>query len=113
MKGTITIQELKEKIQSGVNFYLVDAREKERYEHDHIPEALGVAWGPDFGAKIKEILPDKDAEIIVYGSNEACKMAKDAVKFLTSQGYDKVGLFVPGMAGWMEEGLRLESGRES
>lgn len=92
---------------------MIDAREKEKYEHNHIADALGIAWGPEFEQKIQHVLPDKDAEIVVYGSNEACEMAKDAADFLEKSGYTKVKLFPPGLAGWMEAGLKLQFGRES
>jgi rhodanese-related sulfurtransferase len=113
MVKEVSIEELKEKIDQAKKFYLVDAREKEKYEHNHITEALGIAWGPGFEEKIKHVLPDKDAEIVVYGANEVCEQAKNAAKFLDKSGYTNVSLFSPGITGWMEAGLRLEFGRES
>ena len=113
MASEITLKELKQKIDKAEKFYLIDARGREQYEHNHIAEALGVPWGPDFGEKAASVLPDKDAEIIVYGANESCEQAKNVAEFLQSHGYANVRIFSAGILGWMEAGLRLEFGRES
>lgn len=113
MVKQIKLEELKQKIDAAKKFYLIDAREKEHYEHNHITEALGLSWGPEFKDQVAHILPDKDSEVIVYGANEACEQAKNAADFLDKAGYTSVSLFSPGIAGWMEAGLRLEFGRES
>ncbi|MBU0648770.1 rhodanese-like domain-containing protein [Patescibacteria group bacterium] len=113
MTSEISLEELKQKIDKAEKFYLIDVRTREQYEHNHIAEALGLAWGSDFEKQVTHILPDKDAEIIVYGANESCERAKKAAEFLQSHGYAKVRIFSLGILGWMEAGLRLEFGRES
>lgn len=110
----ITGKDLKAKIDSDEsNFYLIDARSTEDFEHNHLPEAIGLAWGPEFEVGLSKILPDKDAQIIVYGTNEACVMAKNAVVHLEKVGYKNVRYLSSGIMGWMEAGHALEFGRAS
>ncbi|MDD4995023.1 MAG: rhodanese-like domain-containing protein [Patescibacteria group bacterium] len=113
MAKIIKIDELRAKLDAEENFYLIDARSGEDFEHNHLPEAIGLAWGPDFEKSLPHILPDKDSEIIVYGTNESCVMAKGAADFLEKAGYARVGLFSGGMVAWMEAGYALEFGRAS
>jgi len=65
MVATISRQELKEKLDRGDRFYLVETLAPPRYEQAHLPRAVNIP--PD---QIRElaptILPDKNAEIVVY-----------------------------------------------
>jgi len=113
MAKEISEKDLKAKLDAGEKFYLIDARSKEDFEHNHIIEAIGLPWGPEFEKELASVLPDKDAEVVVYGTNEACVMAKSAVDFLEKAGYQNLSIFSGGMTGWMEAGLALEFGRSS
>lgn len=65
MVATISRDELKERIDRGDAFQLVETLPRTAYEHAHLPGALNIP--PD---KLKElaprILPDKKADIVVY-----------------------------------------------
>ena len=65
MNETITLSELKSKMDSGENYTLVETLPVEYFRHTHLPGAVNLS--PD---KITELaptlLPDKNAEIIVY-----------------------------------------------
>jgi rhodanese-related sulfurtransferase len=65
MDNTITLDELKSKMDRGEKFTLVETLPVEYFRHTHLPGAINLP--PD---KINELapslLPDKDAEIIVY-----------------------------------------------
>jgi rhodanese-related sulfurtransferase len=109
----VSEKDLKSKIDAGDKFYLIDARSKEDFEHNHLPEAVNLAWGPEFNTDLSVVLPDKDSEIIVYGTNEACAMAKSAVDHLEKVGYQNIGLLSGGIMSWMEAGHALEFGGAS
>ncbi len=68
MVATISRDELKEKIDRGDDFLLVETLPLTAYHHAHLPGAINLP--PD---QVKEIarvlLPDKAAEIVVYCSN--------------------------------------------
>ena len=65
MEALISREELLDKIERGDDFQLVETLPEEYYRHTHLPGALNLP--PD---RIEELastlLPDKDAEIVVY-----------------------------------------------
>ena len=65
MVKTISRNELKERIDRGDNFVLVESLAPVAYEHAHLPGAINMP--PD---QIKQLaaklLPDKSADIVVY-----------------------------------------------
>ncbi|MCU1311447.1 MAG: sulfurtransferase [Candidatus Angelobacter sp.] len=66
MPGTISRDELKEKIENESDrFLLVETLPAERYEFAHLPGAINLP--PDRIADLAPaILPNKQAEIVVY-----------------------------------------------
>ena len=65
MIKTISRQELRDKIDRGDRFELVETLPETTYQHVHLPGAVNLP--PD---KIRDLapslLPDKSAEIVVY-----------------------------------------------
>jgi len=65
MVKTISRNELKEKIDRGDNFVLVESLAPVAYQHAHLPGAINMP--PD---QIKQLaaklVPDKSADIVVY-----------------------------------------------
>jgi rhodanese-related sulfurtransferase len=67
MDFEVTRDELKDKIDRREHFFLVESQSPMMYEEAHLPGAVNLppdrvsAWAP-------AILPEKDAEIIVYCS---------------------------------------------
>ena len=62
---TISRDELKEKIDRKDNFVLVEALAQATYDHAHLPGAINIP--PDqVAALAPTLLPDKDADIVVY-----------------------------------------------
>lgn len=67
MGGEITRQELKRKIDRREPFVLVETQSPMMYEDAHLPGALNLP--PDQVAELApRLLPEKDAEIVVYCS---------------------------------------------
>ena len=68
MIKTISRNELKDKIDRGDRFELVETLPETAYHHIHLPGAVNLP--PD---KIRDVapslLPDKSAEIVVYCAN--------------------------------------------
>ena len=68
MVATITREELRQKIERGDKFQLVETLPRTAYEHAHLPGAINLP--PD---QIRELgpklLPDKSADIVVYCSS--------------------------------------------
>ena len=58
-------EELKEKLDRGDDFILVDTLAKKYYRHSHLPGAINLPVD-EVKERAPELLPDKDAEIVVY-----------------------------------------------
>ena len=65
MNETITLDELKSKMEKGENFTLVETLPVEYFRHTHLPGAINLPIDqiPDLAATL---LSDRNAEIIVY-----------------------------------------------
>ena len=65
MTSTISRDELKEKIDRGDKFQLIETLPRTAYAHAHLPGAINLP--PE---KVTELaptlLPDKNAEVVVY-----------------------------------------------
>ncbi len=67
---TITREELKAKLDRGDYFVLVEVLPEETFRHAHLPGA--VNFPPEQVRELaSDLLPDKDAEIVVYCSDPA------------------------------------------
>ena len=65
MVQTISREDLKDKIDRGDDFVLVETLPEEQYRHTHLPGALNLP--PDQLRELAaELLPDKEADIVVY-----------------------------------------------
>ncbi len=65
MTASIGREELKAKIDRGDDVVLVETLDSQYYEDAHLPGALNLP--PDqIGELAPQILPDKDADIVVY-----------------------------------------------
>jgi rhodanese-related sulfurtransferase len=68
MVATISRDELKEKIERGDKFALVETLPRTTYDHAHLPGAINLP--PDVVVQLAPaLLPDKSAEIVVYCSS--------------------------------------------
>lgn len=65
MTGTITRDELKEMMDNGAQFTLVETLPVQYYRHTHLPGAINMP--PDQVQELAPtLLPDKAADIVVY-----------------------------------------------
>ena len=65
MIKTISRDELKQKIDRHDDFTLVETLPQVAYEHAHLPGAINVP-SDQVNVLAPELLPDKNAEIVVY-----------------------------------------------
>lgn len=61
----LTAQEAKARMDSGDKLFIVDVREDFEFAGGHIPDAVLLPGG-QISLKAAEVLPDKDAEILLY-----------------------------------------------
>lgn len=109
MIPTITLEELKAELDAGTELTLVEALGPMYYEEAHLPGAVNVPHD-----RVDElapmVLPEKDAEIVVYCANGPCRNSAEATRRLIALGYTNVRDYHEGKAEWLEAGLPTESG---
>jgi rhodanese-related sulfurtransferase len=64
----ITRDELKAKMDREEDFVLVDTMAEKYYRHSHLPGAVNLP-ADQVRRRAPELLPDKDADIVVYCIN--------------------------------------------
>jgi molybdopterin/thiamine biosynthesis adenylyltransferase/rhodanese-related sulfurtransferase len=102
---TISLDELKRRIDAGDKFTLVDVREKDEVRLGYIPGAIHVPRG-FLEMQIEAKVPDRSAEIVVYcagGTRSAF-----AAKTLAELGYTNVLSANPGFIRWKDVGNPVE-----
>ena len=95
----ITPQEAKKIMDSQEEHIILDVREQEEYDSGHIPGAILIPY-TEIENKAKEMLPDKDAQILVYCRSG--RRSKIAAKSLLKLGYTNVKEF-GGIIDWKGE----------
>jgi rhodanese-related sulfurtransferase len=103
----ITVDDVKQKMDRGENFYLVDVREESEWNQDHLPGAIHIGKGV-IERDIETRIPDSGAEIVLYcGGGFRSALAAD---ILQRMGYKKVISMDGGYSGWKKAGYSLEKG---
>ncbi|MGF1472835.1 MAG: rhodanese-like domain-containing protein [Rubrobacteraceae bacterium] len=111
MKQSISRDELKEKIERGDDFVLVDALGQQHFERSHLPGAVNLPY--EFVDEAEHVLPKKDAEIVVYCMNVDCAASGEEVRELKEMGYTNVRHYAAGKQDWLQAGLPVETRRKS
>ena len=101
----VTVDDVKQKLDRGEKFHLVDVREESEWAAGHLPAAEHLGKGiieRDIEAKI----PDTSAEIILYcGGGYRSALAADN---LQKMGYTNVISMDGGFRGWKDAGLPVQ-----
>ncbi len=100
--------ELKQRL-DGDGVIIVEALGPAYYEDAHLPGALNLPHD-QVDELAPEVLPDKDAAVVVYCSNLACQNSVVASRRLVQLGYTNVFEYEEGKQDWIEAGLPTESG---
>lgn len=106
MATEIDTKELKEKMDSGASFHLVETLLPEEYEKWHLPGAINIHF-KKIASEAQERF-SKDDEIIVYCHDEECNASPLAAKKLDSLGYSNVRHYGGGKKAWKEAGYPVE-----
>lgn len=109
MAQVVSTSELKDKIDRGEAYHLIDVLAPESYEARHLPTAANVPYGPDFVSKINELGISKDSEIIVYCTSPSCGASPAAEAALEKAGFTNVAHYKGGLTGWQEAGYEFEA----
>lgn len=100
-----TVQDVKEKMDRGEDFTLIDVREDNEWEKGHLPQAVHLGKGI-IERDIHKVAPDETREIILYcGGGYRSALAADN---LQKMGYKNVISMDGGFSGWQNAGHPLE-----
>ena len=97
----VTVDDVKEKLDGGEKFVLVDVREESEYAKDHLPGAIHLGKGV-IERDIENRVPDLNAAVVLYcGGGFRSALAADN---LQKMGYSNVLSMDGGVRGWREKG---------
>jgi rhodanese-related sulfurtransferase len=99
----ISREELKEKLDRGDKFKLVNALGEWAFNAKHIPGSINISKIED----AKKYLDPSD-DIVIYCSNPSCIASITGYHHLTNMGYSKVRRYAGGIVDWEQAGYPLE-----
>jgi len=100
-----TVDEIKQRMDRGDKFVLVDVREDSEWAADHLPGAIHLGKGV-IERDIEKTVPDTNTEVVLYcGGGFRSALAADN---LQKMGYKNVISMDGGVRGWREKGYRME-----
>jgi rhodanese-related sulfurtransferase len=99
-----TVDDVKHRLDSNEQFLLVDVREDNEWEKDHLPRAIHLGKGV-IERDIEQRVPDLNAPIVLYcGGGFRSALAADNLR---KMGYTNVLSMDGGIRGWRERGYPL------
>jgi len=108
MTKTITREEIKEKYDTQEPMVIIEALPKKYYEAEHLPSAINIPHD-EIKTLAPDLLPDKDAFIVVYCASTECRNSKIATETLQQIGYTNAFEYIEGKQHWLEENYPVET----
>jgi rhodanese-related sulfurtransferase len=107
MSALIARDELRQEI-AAQTVIVVETLGPAYYEAGHLPGAINIPH-----TQVRELapalLPDKDAAVVTYCSNTACRNSEIVANQLRALGYTNVRKYAEGKQDWTEAGLPIET----
>lgn len=107
----ITKEELKEKMDSGDDFVLIDVLGEQSYKNIHLPGAeMADAHKDkkDFLSDVESLVDDKSKDVIVYCASFSCQLSPKAAGILSEAGYENVYDYEGGLKDWAQGDYSFE-----
>ena len=103
-------ESLRERIEGGADFVLIDALAPMTYAMSHLPGAINITpdWIDD---RARRRIPDLDTEIVVYCADAGCDSSTIVANRLIELGYRNVRHYAGGKRDWIAAGLPVAGGR--
>lgn len=103
------VRTVKERLDRGERFHLIDVREESEWARGRLPGAVDLGKGV-IERDIEELIPDTEAEIVLYcGGGYRSALAADNLR---AMGYRNVLSMDGGFRGWTAAGYPVEGGGE-
>lgn len=101
----INASTLHDKLKSEARPVLINVLSEESYVAKHIPGSINIPL--ENIDMIESVVPDKEADIVLYCANADCKASPTAAEKILDMGYSNVWDFEDGLAGWKQAGYVL------
>ncbi len=108
MAKTITREQIKENFDTKEQMTIIEALPRKYFDAKHLPGALNIPHD-EIQECAPDMLPDKDALIVVYCASTDCQNSKIATESLQEMGYTTVFEYVEGKQHWLEADFPVES----
>lgn len=101
-------EDLRKKLQKGEELTLIDTLTNDHFNKAHIAKSKNACvFEVTFLDNVKNIISEKDREIILYGSSDKSMDAVTAAEKLLRSGYQKVFVLDGGLKQWEKMGYEL------
>ena len=108
--GHTSAETLKTAINNKQPIVILDVRDKEQYETEHLPGAISLPRAA-IELEIDEIVPDQDTHIVAHcGGNTRGSLSAHTLQIM---GYKNASVLTGGFRGWKAADLPTEKGSET
>jgi len=105
----VSIDEVKNRIERGENWTLLDVREREEYREGHLAGAFSLPRG-FLEIRVEETVPDKSAPVIAYCAGGVRSLI--AARTMKEMGYENVVSMSGGYTAWKNAGYKWVADRQ-
>lgn len=105
----VTVDEVKNRVERGENWTLLDVREREEYREGHLDGALSLPRG-FLEIRVEEAVPDKSTPIIAYCAGGVRSLI--AARTMKEMGYENVVSMSGGYTAWKNAGNKWVADRQ-
>ncbi|HEX7030335.1 MAG TPA: rhodanese-like domain-containing protein [Gammaproteobacteria bacterium] len=99
----INRRELKRMLERDRGFVLIEALPEDEFQRGHLPFAINVPLDDaHFAERVREAVPEPDRDIIVYCSNAASPLSREAARRIEELGYVSVYEYLDGKEDWFK-----------
>ena len=108
--GHTSAETLKTAIDNNEAVVILDVRDKEQYDAEHLPGAILLPRAA-IELDIDELVPDQDTHIVAHcGGNTRGSLSAHTLQIM---GYKNASVLTGGFRGWKAAGLPIEKGDEA
>src|SRR5215831_9167714 len=105
----VTVDEVKNRLERGEKWALLDVREREEYREGHLDGAQSLPRG-FLEMRVEEAVPDKSTPIIAYCAGGVRSLI--AARTLKEMGYENVASMSGGYTAWKNAGYKWVADRQ-
>ncbi len=104
-KGVTNIElpELKNRMDKGEDFILIDSRQDANYAESHLRGAISIPSG-DMLRLLPKLPSDKNKLLVFYCDGVTCSMSSKSADQAVRAGYKNVKILLAGIRGWIKAG---------